>query len=81
MNKVNHSEIMKLGFRTITTPDSVFEAQHGMPYTIFCKDITKKIHVSWDQIDRELSLYVKENFLRKITLEELKFLIEIYGKR
>ncbi len=80
--KVNHEEIMKLGFRTINAndSDSVFEAQHGIPYTIFCKDITKKLHVAWDQIDRELSLYVKENFLRKITLDELKFLIEIYGE-
>lgn len=80
MNKVDHKEIMKLGFRTIEATDNVFEAQHGIPYTIFCKDITKKLHVAWDQIDRELSLYVKGNFLRKITFEELKFLIEIYGK-
>lgn len=49
---INYCDIMALGFTAEEGHDSVFENQHGYPYTIFTKMLAPTLMLDWQQSTR-----------------------------
>lgn len=76
--KFDHKHIVKdLKFGVIKGNDSIFEQEHGIPHLII--EISGNGYLlDFDQISREVKLYINENFVRKVTsLKELHELVDI----
>jgi hypothetical protein len=56
--KIKYSDIMNLGFKEVQCNDSVYEKEHGFPYCIITKKLTKVIYLDW-QKDTKLCMMVR----------------------
>ena len=80
--KINYDKIMSLGFTEEIASDSVYEAEHGYPYAIIHKDLTKKIYLDW-QKDTKLCELVRIdspktcNIIKRMPIRDFEHLKEI----
>lgn len=87
--KINYDEIMALGFEEEVCNDSNYEAEHGYPYCIITKQLSKKIYLDW-QKDTKLCKMVRltkpktgdiGNEMPIKNLDSLKEIIDFFSPR
>ena len=77
--KLTYKQALDLGFKRIKAgKDEVFFNENGFDYFIVELRLNENIAVDWDCETHELKLYRKENFIDKISVEQLNLLIKIF---
>ena len=79
MNKFNYSTIMGLGFKETECSDSVYETQHGYPYCIVNKKLTKKIYLDWEKDTKHCYLVRMSKKVQVENLDELESIIDFFN--
>lgn len=77
MKKLTYTESIELGFKRIESNDPVWFMHMGYNYFIVHLKLKHSYAVDWDIETHELKLYRHHNLVREISIDELKFLIEI----
>lgn len=82
--EIDYKVIKDLRFEETESHDEVFFNKYGYPYTIYTKQLTKRVYVDWDQVKRTCEMVrvdKEENILNRLKIDgedTLKQLVEFF---
>lgn len=79
-NKINYSDLIKLGFKRVECSDSVHYNQYGYPYfyLVYGDENKDKVSMEWSPVSREANLYINARTYQKgLSLDKVKDIIEM----